>query len=348
MRIVVDINHPAHVHYFKNFIRIMKERGHEVLVTASEKDVALQLLYIYKIEYINLGQYGKTFGKKLLSVPLMDLKMLMAVRNFNPDIFLGFGSIRAAHVAFLLGKPCINFTDTEHSKEQMILYKPVVTKIYTPDCFLLDLGPKQIRFKGYMELAALHPNYFTPNPDILKEISIAEGEPFIIVRFVSWQASHDVGQHGILDKVRLVKELEQYGRVLITSEGAIPPELISHQVKVSPEKMHDLLSYASLYIGEGGTMASEAAMLGTPSILVSSLVGTMGNFIELEETYGLLYSFKDGVKALNKAKMILGNTNCKDEWQGKRERLLNDKIDLTIFMVRFIENYPKSHSERKG
>ena len=241
----------------------------------------------------------------------------------------------------------IIFTDSEPAKLANAITFPFANVICTPSCYRDRLDEKQIRYNGYHELAYLHPNRFTPNPAVLDELGLAEGDPFIIVRFVSWQASHDVGQHGIRDKVGLVKALEQYGRVLITSEGALPPELQPYQIRVSPEKLHDLLYYATLYVGEGGTTASEAAVLGTPSIYVSSLVGTMGNFIELEETYDLLYSFTDGSAALGKAIEILQDPASKRKWRVKRERLLADKIDVTAFMVWFVENYPRSFTEMK-
>lgn len=347
MRVVVDINHPAHVHYFKNFIWEMREKGHEILITASHKDVATRLLRLYGLEYADLGDYGSSLLEKLINIPIMDVKMYRAVKKFHPDILLGFSSTRAAHVSKVLGVPAIIFDDTEHAVWEHRLYVPFAAAILTPNCFYKDLGEKQIRFNGYMELASLHPNRFTPNPAVLAELGLAEGDPFIIVRFVSWQASHDVGQHGIRDKVGLVKALEEYGRVLITSEGALPAELEEYQIRVSPEKLHDLLYYATLYVGEGGTTASEAAVLGTPSIYISSLVGTMGNFIELEETYDLLYSFTDGEAALAKAIEILQDPASKEKWRSKRERLLEDKIDVTAFMVWFIENYPSSFTEMK-
>jgi len=141
--------------------------------------------------------------------------------------------------------------------------------------------------------------------------------------------------------------LEQYGRVLIVSEGALPEELQPYQLRVSPEKLHDLLYYATLYVGEGGTTAAEAAMLGTPSIFVSTLTGTMGNFIELEETYDLLYSFIGSDVALSRVMEILKDPASKENWKAKRENLLKDKIDVTAFMVWFIQNYPRSFTEMK-
>jgi len=347
MKIVVDINHPAHVHYFKNFIWEMQKRGHQILITATEKDVACTLLDRYNLEYRNLGHYGSSLISKVISLPLIDIRMYLAVRKFQPDIFLGFGSIRAAHVAFLLRKPCINFEDTEHSTGQIGLYLPFVSTVCTPSCFNGDLGPKQIRFNGFMELAALHPNQFIPNPAVLAELGLSEGDPFFIVRLISWNASHDIGQHGIRDKIGLIQVLEKYGRVLITSEGTLPPVLQSYQIRVSPEKLHDLLYFATVYLGEGGTTAAEAGVLGTPSIFISSLAGTMGNFIELEKTYGLLYSFSDCDAAIGRAKEILQNPFSKEEWRMKRKKLLKDKIDVTAFIVWFVENYPRSFEEMK-
>jgi len=58
MRILVDIGHPAHVHLFKNFIWEMEKRGHLVLVTAREKDVAIQLLKAYNIPFTPVGKKG--------------------------------------------------------------------------------------------------------------------------------------------------------------------------------------------------------------------------------------------------------------------------------------------------
>lgn len=268
------------------------------------------------------------------------------MRSFKPDIFVGFGSIRAAHVSFLLRKPCINFEDTEHSTEQIRLYLPFVTTVCTPSCYTQDLGKKQIRFNGYMELASLHPDRFTPNPAVLTELGLAEGDPFIIVRFVSWQASHDVGYNGLtLDtKRKAVHEFEKYGRVFITSEKPLPEEFEKYRISVSPEKMHDLLYYATLLYGESATMASECAVLGTHAIFCD--FAGRGYTDEEERDYNLVYNFKldesSQENSIEKAVELLQDPALKTKGREKQKRLLNDKIDVTAFMVWFIENYPQS------
>lgn len=348
MRIVIDINHPAHVHYFKNFIGEMQNRGHEIKITASEKDITYQLLQEYGFDFIKIGNYGTSLFKKAINILLLDVAMYKSVKKFNPDIFIGFGSIRAAHVSFLMQKPCILLEDTEHSIEQILLYLPFIKKILTPGCFQRNLGSKHIKFNGYTELSYLHPNYFKPNPSVLDKMGIKKNEPYSLLRFVSWSASHDIGQHGIKNKYDLVKNLEQFGRVFISSEKPLPPELQQYSLNLTPGKIHDVLYFAQLYMGEGGTMATEAALLGTPAIFVSSLAGTMGNFTELEKKYSLMYSYKNPKRALEKAIELLHQDNLKENWKIKREKLLNDKIDVTAFLIDFIEKYHDTHNPGKA
>jgi uncharacterized protein len=345
MRIVVDINHPAHVHYFKYFIREMKDKGHEILITASQKDVTFKLLEGYHLEFVNAGSYGKSVMDKIVNTPIMDMKYYLLVKRFRPDILIGAGSIRAAHASYILRKPCINFEDTEHSTEQIRLYMPFVKLVCTPSCYSKNLGKKHVRFNSYLELASLHPNRFMVDQGVLDELNLKEGESLIVIRFVSWGASHDVGHHGIRDKVRMVEELEKYGRVIITSEGQLPEELKKFQISVSPEKIHDIMSCAALYIGEGATMASESALLGTPSIYVSSLAGTMGNLTELENKYDILYGFVEEGEALKKAIEILKDPQGKSRWMAAKDHMAGEKIDLTEFMIWLVDKYPNSYSE---
>lgn len=346
MRIVVDINHPAHIHYFKHLIWEMQKRGHEFLITASKKDISYRLLDAYGFDYVRLGNYGESLIEKAINLLLLDLKMYNAIKDFKPDVCIGSGSIRAAHVAFLLKSKSILLESTDHSNEQHMLYLPFVSTILTPTCFSKKLGKNQIYFNGYKELMYLHPNYFTPNTTVLSEIGLKEGDPYIIVRFVSWQASHDVGHSGLTPdtKRRAIKEFEKYGRVFITSEKALPEEFEKYRITVSPEKMHDLLYFATLLYGESATMASECAVLGTHAIFCD--FAGRGYTDEEERKYDLVYNFKldelSQEKSIEKAVELLQDPDLKEKGQKKREHLLIDKIDVSAFMVWFIENYPES------
>jgi predicted glycosyltransferase len=350
MKIIVETGHPGHVHHFKNMIWELEKEGHEIKICASDKEVALSLLDAYGFKYDILGI--NRGGNLMSKIPLLvksEYNMLKIAKRFKPDIFISRVSPISAHISKIFHKPHISFDDTEHAKITDMLALPFTDVRCTPSCFKKDLGKKQIRYKGYTELAYLHPNYFTPNPAVLDEIGLSKDDTFIILRFVSWSASHDVGQHGIKNKIELVRELEKYGRVFITSEGQLDKEQEKYKIKVSPEKLHDLLYYASLYVGEGATTASECAVLGTHAIYVNTL--RLGYTDEEDEKYNLVYNFSDGKRmekqAFDKALELLENNNLRKEGKRKREKLLKDKIDVTAFMVKFIENYPESFKEMK-
>jgi predicted glycosyltransferase len=340
MKVVVNMAHPAHVHYFKNLIIKLKRNGHNVLITAVDKEVLFDLLNKYGFNYIKVGEFRDSLIRKLIDIPLIDLKVYKAVRNFDPDIFIGFGSISASHVSFLMRKKSIIFEDSENAREIIMLYLPFANAICTSTSFNLDLGNKQVRYNGELKLAYLHPNYFKPNPKVLDELGLSEKDIIIIVRFVSWTASHDFGQHGIRNKTELVHRLERLGKVLISSEVELEDELEKYKISISPEKMHDLLYYATLYVGEGGTMAAESAVLGTHSIHISTEAKYCGVFSELNK-YGLLWLYDDETEVIDKAKEIL-SSNPKIGGKRKRDKLFGDKIDVTAFMYWFIENYPAS------
>jgi predicted glycosyltransferase len=342
MNIIVDINHPAHVHFFKYFIREMKKLGNRILVTASGRSIVFELLDYYGIDYVNMGYYGNSLVDKGLNVPLMDFKMLKVALRFKPNIFMGVGSIRAAHISKMLEKISITFEDTEHSREQYILYAPFTDIIFTPDNFMLDLGPKQIRYRGDQKIAYLHPKWFEPNPRVLDDLGLKEGEPFSVLRFISWSATHDFHQLGIVNKEKFVNTLRKYIRVYISTEGILPPSLEMYRLRCHPSLIHDFLYYSSLYIGEGASMATEAALLGTPAIYVSSLAHTMGNLEELEIRYGLLFNCVDDDAALKLAIKLVSENNVKKEWTKKRGLLLKEKIDVTKFMIELIQDYPNS------
>jgi hypothetical protein len=203
------------------------------------------------------------------------------------------------------------------------------------------MGKKQIRFNGYMELCYLHPKYYTPNPEILQLLGIKANEKYVIIRFISWNAAHDFHQHGmsLQFKIQLINELLKHSKIFISSEGPLPDEFQKYKLKVEPGKIHDVLSFASFYIGEGATMASECAMLGTPAIYINSL--TAGT-LEEQEKYGLIYGFQKTAGVMEKVFELFNKINLREEFQERRQHMLNEKIDVTAFLVWFIENYPAS------
>ena len=343
MKIVVDINHPAHVHYFRNFFKIMVSKGHQVLFISRNKEIEHRLLKIYNIPFVSRGKGSNGRVGKFLYMIYADLKLIWISKKYKADLFLSFLHPYPSQVARLLGKVSLVFSDTEHARLHHRLTVPFATKVFTPSCYRLNLGKKQVRFNGFMELAYLHPRYFSPDVGILDLLNVGKDEKFVIIRFVSWEAAHDFGHSGMsLEyKRKAVKLISQFARVFITAEGRLPHDLETYRVRIPIERMHDALYFSSLLFGESATMASEAAVLGTPAIFIDN--DGRGYTDEEERRYKIVFNFSespaDQERAIQKALEILQDNKCKERYCKMREALLNDCVDTTQLMVDEVLKY---------
>ncbi len=340
MRILVDITHPAHVHFFRNAIDIWRQHGHEIAVTARKKDITIALLNHFNISHSTLSEMGK--GKLSLFRELIqrDFRLWKFCRKFKPDVLTAIAGVFASHVGKLINKPVIVWDDTEHAVISHKMTFPFVKAIYTPDCYIMDLGKKQEKYAGCHELAYLHPNRFTPDKNVLRKIGINPDEKYCVVRMVSWQAHHDVGQHGFEknSKVKFISEISKYAKVYITSEGPLPEELEQYRLKIPVHQIHNLMAFASLCVGEGATMISESAVLGVPAVYINTL--KLG-YVNMLEKYGLVRQTTDTDEALKLCLDFLTDENVKDRCGLARQKLLNEKIDVTEYLVETIGKLAK-------
>ncbi|OBZ34296.1 DUF354 domain-containing protein [Methanohalophilus sp. DAL1] len=348
MRIIVDIAHPAHVHFFKNFIWEMEKRGHEVIITAGDKEVTLKLLDNYGFKYHFTCK--RTTGYRLMfEIVKRDFQMLKFVKKYNPDIVMGIASTISAHVSRVTSAKSIVFTDNFLNYDK-ILTHPWADTIITPTSFTHDLGKKQIKVPTFKELAYLHPNRFDPNSNIYNLMNLKETDRYAIVRFVSFKAFHDTNKSGFndKDKIRLVNAIKKYANVIISCEGELPEELKQYEMKFPPERIHDALYFADLLVTDSQTMTTEAAVLGTPAIRCNNWVDSgneMLNFIELEKKYNLIHNFSNSDIAISKCCNILGNPDLKKEYRERNKKMLFDKIDFTEFLMWLSENHFKYHGK---
>ena len=207
-----------------------------------------------------------------------------------------------------------------------------------------------IYYNGCHELAYLHPNRYKPDPCVLREAGVNQGDKYFVLRFNSFKAHHDIDAEGLsLDnKLELVNHLKDKGKVFITTEGEIEPEFSQYKLKITSDRIHSLIYYATMFIGDSQTMTSESAILGTPALKCNSFAGKLSVPNQIEK-YGLCYSFlpEHFYKMMQKIKNLINLPNLKQEWQIRRDKMLKDKIDVTSFYVWFVENYPESYKIMK-
>jgi uncharacterized protein len=258
---------------------------------------------------------------------------------------LSHGSPYAAFASFFLSRPHISLEDT-FNPEQVRLYMPFTDVILSGDYIHPLKSNKLLTYNGYHELAYLHPNCFRPNEKVLKDLGVGFNDKFVILRFVSWTASHDKGHKGISDsqKIKIVKELSKFAKVFISSEKPLIRELSNYAISIPPDLIHSAIAFSSLLFGESATMASEAAMLGVPSIYIDK----KGRYYtrDIEKKYNLIYNYNETdfeqKLALEKAIEILKQKNL-SRFKKAKNLLLGENIDLSSFLIWFVENFPESH-----
>ncbi len=352
MNILIYCSHPAQFLFYKFTIRKLINDNHRVKLLIKSKDVLEQLVQAEGVEYENILIEGRRNSKVGIIVGLAKrlLRINRIIRKFKPDILLGTDA-SIAQLAWLHRKTGIITLedDAEVIPQLARLTYPFAKHIIVPAvCSVGKWHKKKIGYQAYMKLAYLHPNYFKPDSSKIRSIST----PFYLIRLSQLNAHHDFGIKGIdlnlLDSI--INKLKVHGRVFISSEKELPTAYSEYKLIIAPEDIHHYLSFADLLICDSQSMAMEAAMLGTASIRFSSFAGRISVLEELEQKYGLTFGVKPEFpeKLMAQICEILEIKDIKREFLERKQKMLNDKIDVTAFIVWFIENYPSSYSTLKS
>jgi len=349
MKFLFYFAHPAHFHLFKNIIISLKEKNHKILIAIQKKDVLEELVLKAGFPYENILMNGRGDSKISIVYSLIqkDYKLFQIVRKFRPDIMVASGP-EITHIGKLFKIPSLLVfeDDLDQVAQYAKIGPPFASALITPwNCRVGKWQKKQIGYNGLHELCYLSPKYFTPNIENVSDL-IKNSKPYFILRFSRLEAYHDVGKKGISSELaqKLSNILGQYGNIYITSEKMINGPLSKYIINIHPANMHDALYYADLFIGDSQTMTAEAAVLGTPALRFNDFVGKLSYLNELEHKYDLTYGIQTNQpeKLIQKVFELIRKKNIKKSWQEKRDRMLSEKIDVTSFLVWFIENYPDS------
>jgi predicted glycosyltransferase len=339
VRILLDVLHPAHVHFFRNFYGEMEARGHELYITARDKDHSADLLRTFDLPFEQISsQRSGAFG--LATELFTRTRALLSVaKAFEPDVLTGIMGPSIALAGRLQRIPAVVFYDTEFAVQTNWFVYPLAHSVVTPDSYQGAVRGTHVTYPGYHELAYLHPMRFVPDPARLARFGVSEEELYSVVRFVSWEAVHDRRERGLTadEKREVVARLEAHGRVLISAERPLPPDLARYAVRGPVGDIHHLMAFAQMVVGESATMASEAAVLGVPAVFIATT--GRGYTDDQECRYKLVRHFhEDDLVAALATIDELALEGPRRFGHAAREQLLADKIDVTGFMVDYFES----------
>lgn len=349
MNILIYVGHPAQYHFFKNTIVILKEQGHKVILLLKTKDVLERLIQQDGHDYVNIQ--SKSRKNNILSILTASFirtwKVIKLAKKYHIDILLGTDA-SIAQAGFLLNKPSITTLEDDYevvSKLAKLTY-PYTSSILVPSvCSVGKWVQKKVAYQGYMKLAYLHPHRFSADIGI-KNKYIAENK-YCIIRLARLTAYHDTGIKGLsVDVVKnVIADITKSGfKVYISSEEKLDTQFANYQLKINQNDIHHVLSFASLLISDSQSMSVEAAMLGVPSIRFSDFTGRISVLEELEKKYHLTFGVRthEPERLLKLSNEILTDITLTQLFEERRNKMLSDKIDVTAFLVWFIENYPES------
>jgi hypothetical protein len=169
-------------------------------------------------------------------------------------------------------------------------------------------------------------------------VGVGPNEPFAVVRIVSWEASHDVGDTGFSDASAFVRRLAKRIRVVVTGERGVPEDLKPFALNMPPHRIHHLLAEADLYVGEGATMGAEAAILGTPAVFVHT--ARLGYMMELEDRWKLLWNTASQDDAERYSNEVLDDLDAtRVTWAARRAEMLKHRIDVGAWMVDEVRSF---------
>ena len=356
MKILIHLAHPAQYHMYKYMINNLKKKGHHIKVTINTKDILEDLLVADKVEFENILPVRRKKNTKwaaLLTLIKKDFKIFILQWRQNFDMMVGTETA-LSHIGWLFRKPVfiMDEDDVHVIPEAAKLSFPFAKYIVSPEsCDLGKFTKKKIAYKGYQKTCYLHPNYFSPNEEIVRE-NLGKDEKYFFIRVSSLSAYHDNGNNGFtIDILRkIITMLKPYGRILLSTEKELPIDLSAYIFNTDITQIHHFLYYADMLIADSQSMCVEAAILGTPSIRYSDFAGKIGVLEELEHKYDLTYGIpvKDVDKLFNKIDELILIENIRLVWQKKRFKMLDDKIDVTSFWTWLIDSYPSSVSTLKN
>lgn len=284
MIVWLDILTPKQLFFLNELGRRLEARGHDVFRTTRQYREVDDLVKMRNEEILSVGRYGgATLEEKLAASANRIERLSHIINKLDPDVSVAFASPDAARTAFGLGIPHFTANDSPHSIFVARLTIPISLKLFSPkvipQSIWLDLGTKPnqiIQYNALDPVAWL--KTFNPDPNVLKELSLDTSIPIIVFRLEEAFASYLLGYSNVekpitistIDKIQ--RKYGKHVQIVVLpryAEQISVLKKIFHDTVIIPKKAIDgpsLLSYATVFIGAGGTMTAESALLGTPTL----------------------------------------------------------------------------------
>jgi predicted glycosyltransferase len=341
MKILVDVHHPVDINFFKNAIRILttKHDCHvEIAVQPRGRIVPILQRELPDYHSVRIGTHRKSFAGKVYDAGVRFLGFVSYLRRGGFDVAVGFGGISLCHATYVLGKPSVIFDDDPEFGIGFYPYKPFATRLVMPQHIPVH-GKNVVSYRGFKELAYVHPNHFKPDEGALQEYGLSPGS-YVFVREVSnisMNYTHlEEGQ--LADVCRRLRTLG-LNVVLSLEDKSLTDRFAPHCIILQEpvRDIYSLMHFALLAISSGDTMARESCLTGTPVIYtggrfmsVNSELIRKGIFFEPDTDHTVMelvdMIIEQNIKEKTREIMQQALSSC--EWEDTTEVIVNNVLQV--------------------
>jgi predicted glycosyltransferase len=277
MRIWIDISNAPHVTFFSPVAEALEERGHELLVTVHDRGQTLPLALKAWPDGVVVGSgYHRGVLAKGAAVLSLARELREVTRPFRPDIAMSHNSYPQIVAARGLHVPAITIMDYEHQPANHVAFRlasRVVVPRAIPPASLRRFGVKPARlvqYDGIKEQIALGTFRPAPAADFRQSLGVDETRPLVTLRPAAEGALYHRHRNELFEDVIELTKASGATVVLTPRTRSQGEQFEAAGVRVLREPVSgpDLLFHSDLFVGAGGTMTREAAVLGTPTVSV--------------------------------------------------------------------------------
>ena len=288
LKIWIDILTPKQLLFSESIIEKLGEK-YDILCTSRDYDEVSKLAKIRNFDLIYVGKHGGVKRENKLKASIDRIaKLSKKIKTFSPDIVISFCSPEAARISFGLGIKHVAFCDSPHADSVMRLTLPLIQKLLIPH----NISKKEFSKYGIAEKNIIQYKAIDAVITIQRKINEKILLPFknknkknILIRLVEEEASYTSKSNKIIPIIE--KIVNDHGDENIVVLGRYANQIkslrkiINRKVKIiemSFDGKH-LLNNTDIFIGSGGTMTSESALMGIPTISYNAVPNIIEDFL---------------------------------------------------------------------
>lgn len=351
VRIWFDVLTPKQVMFFKHSVDLLKEKDHELLCTGRNYRECVKLSRLKKLDLRIVGKFGGSSKyDKLRASSSRVFDLSKEIKEFEPELCVSFSSPEAARVAFGLGIPHVTFSDSPHAHAVQRLTIPFVNYLLCPWIIPysawknLGISKNQIiRYHALDPVAWIRTETMLKNKKKSKSRYGLEKNNTIVVRPEESKASYLIDKRSNGDTIieSIVENFHDTSDILVLGryEDQIRRLREKHgdRIKVLQSVVDgmELLTLADVFVGGGGTMTAESALLGKPTISISPIKFYVDDYLV---KMGL-------IRKISNASHIVGvlhemqSNKLRAEQENRAKRILDQMEDPADKLMKIIDAF---------